>query len=416
MSVISMKQLLEAGVHFGHQTRRWNPKMAPYIYTERNGIYIIDLQKSVGKVDEAYKAIFDIAAEGGNILFVGTKKQAQDAVATEAQRCGMYYVNQRWLGGMLTNFKTIQSRIARLRQIETMSEDGTFDVLPKKEVIELKKEWEKLEKNLGGIKDMPGIPDAIFVVDPKKEKICVQEAHTLGIPLIGIADTNCDPEELDYVIPGNDDAIRAVKLIASKMADAVIEAKQGEAEEVDEVAEASGIPELKKTTRDEPDYDKLMKWRLGVLKEHGLGLKEIQDVIRTIDPLPGAKEFLDELRSFTQVILISDTFTQFASPLMEKLGWPTLFCNSLEVAENGEITGFKMRVEQSKLTTVKALQSIGFDTIASGDSYNDLGMIQASKAGFLFRSTDKIKADYPDIPAYETYEELLSAIRKAMVD
>ena len=238
MSVISMKQLLEAGVHFGHQTRRWNPKMAPYIYTERNGIYIIDLQKSVGKVDEAYKAIFDIAAEGGNILFVGTKKQAQDAVATEAQRCGMYYVNQRWLGGMLTNFKTIQSRIARLRQIETMSEDGTFDVLPKKEVIELKKEWEKLEKNLGGIKDMSGIPDAIFVVDPKKEKICVQEAHTLGIPLIGIADTNCDPEELDYVIPGNDDAIRAVKLIASKMADAVIEAKQGEAEEVDEVAEA----------------------------------------------------------------------------------------------------------------------------------------------------------------------------------
>lgn len=181
-------------------------------------------------------------------------------------------------------------------------------------------------------------------------------------------------------------------------------------------AEETGIPELKKTTRDEPDYDKLMKWRLGVLKEHGLGLKEIQDVIRTIDPLPGAKEFLDELRSFTQVILISDTFTQFASPLMEKLGWPTLFCNSLEVAENGEITGFKMRVEQSKLTTVKALQSIGFDTIASGDSYNDLGMIQASKAGFLFRSTDKIKADYPDILAYETYEELLSAIRKAMVD
>ena len=181
-------------------------------------------------------------------------------------------------------------------------------------------------------------------------------------------------------------------------------------------AEETRIPELKKTTRDEPDYDKLMKWRLGVLKEHGLGLKEIQDVIRTIDPLPGAKEFLDELRSFTQVILISDTFTQFASPLMEKLGWPTLFCNSLEVAENGEITGFKMRVEQSKLTTVKALQSIGFDTIASGDSYNDLGMIQASKAGFLFRSTDKIKADYSDIPAYETYEELLSAIRKAMVD
>ena len=194
MSVISMKQLLEAGVHFGHQTRRWNPKMAPYIYTERNGIYIIDLQKSVGKVDEAYKAVADIAAEGGTILFVGTKKQAQDAIKAEAERCGMYYVNERWLGGMLTNFKTIQSRIARLKAIEKMSEDGTFDVLP------------------------------------KKERICVQEAHTLGITLIGIADTNCDPEELDYVIPGNDDAIRAVKLIVSKMADAVIEAKQGEAE------------------------------------------------------------------------------------------------------------------------------------------------------------------------------------------
>ena len=228
MNVISMKQLLEAGVHFGHQTRRWNPKMAEYIYTERNGIHIIDLQKSVGKVDEAYKAIFDIAAEGGTILFVGTKKQAQDAVKTEAERCGMYYVSERWLGGMLTNFQTIQGRIDRLKDIERMSEDGTFEVLPKKEVIELKKEWEKLEKNLGGIKEMKKVPDAIFVVDPKKERICVQEAHTLGIPLIGIADTNCDPEELDYVIPGNDDAIRAVKLIVAKMADAVIEANQGE--------------------------------------------------------------------------------------------------------------------------------------------------------------------------------------------
>ena len=244
MSVISMKQLLEAGVHFGHQTRRWNPKMAPYIYTERNGIYIIDLQKSVGKVDEAYKAISDIAKDGGTILFVGTKKQAQDAIKTEAQRCGMYYVNERWLGGMLTNFKTIKSRIARLKEIEVMAEDGTFDVLPKKEVIEIKKEWEKLEKNIGGIKEMTKLPDAIFVVDPKKEKICIQEAHTLGIPLIGIADTNCDPEELDYVIPGNDDAIRAVKLIVAKMADAVIEANQGEeavveaAEEVAEEVEA----------------------------------------------------------------------------------------------------------------------------------------------------------------------------------
>ena len=232
MSVISMKQLLEAGVHFGHQTRRWNPKMKEYIYTERNGIYIIDLQKSVGMVDTAYKAVFDIAAEGGNILFVGTKKQAQDAVKTEAERCGMYYVNERWLGGMLTNFKTIQSRINRLKEIETMEQDGTFEVLPKKEVIALRKEMDKLQKNLGGIKDMKKIPDAIFVVDPKKEKICVQEAHTLGIPLIGIADTNCDPEELDYVIPGNDDAIRAVKLIVSKMADAVIEANQGAEEEV----------------------------------------------------------------------------------------------------------------------------------------------------------------------------------------
>ena len=237
MSVISMKQLLEAGVHFGHQTRRWNPKMAPYIYTERNGIYIIDLQKSVGMVDDAYKAVADIAANGGNILFVGTKKQAQDAIQAEAERCGMFYVNQRWLGGMLTNFKTIQSRIQRLRAIEKMQEDGTFDVLPKKEVIALKKELEKLEKNLGGIKEMKKIPDAIFIVDPKKERICVQEAHALGITLIGICDTNCDPEELDYVIPGNDDAIRAVKLIVSKMADAVIEAKQGE-EVTEEAAEA----------------------------------------------------------------------------------------------------------------------------------------------------------------------------------
>ena len=238
MSVISMKQLLEAGVHFGHQTRRWNPKMAEYIYTERNGIYIIDLQKSVGKVDEACKAVADIAADGGSILFVGTKKQAQDAVQTEAERCGMYYVNERWLGGMLTNFKTIQSRIKRLKDIETMQEDGTFDVLPKKEVIALKKEMEKLQKNLGGIKEMKKLPDAIFVVDPKKERICVQEAHTLGITLIGICDTNCDPEELDYVIPGNDDAIRAVKLIVSKMADAVIEAKQGAEEAVEDVEEA----------------------------------------------------------------------------------------------------------------------------------------------------------------------------------
>ena len=239
MSVISMKQLLEAGVHFGHQTRRWNPKMAPYIFTERNGIHIIDLQKSVGKVDEAYNAVADIVSQGGTILFVGTKKQAQDAVKTEAERCGMYYVNERWLGGMLTNFKTIQSRIDRLKRIEEMAEDGTFDVLPKKEVIQIKKEWDKLERNLGGIKEMDRIPDCIFVVDPKKERICVQEAHALGITLIGIGDTNCDPEELDYIIPGNDDAIRAVKLIVSKMADAVVEASQGEAAYTEEMAEAA---------------------------------------------------------------------------------------------------------------------------------------------------------------------------------
>ena len=239
MSVISMKQLLEAGVHFGHQTRRWNPKRAEYIYTERNGIYIIDLQKTVGMVDDAYKAIFDCIADGGKILFVGTKKQAQDAIKSEAERCGMYYVNQRWLGGMLTNFKTIQTRIAKLRKYEAMEADGTFDVLPKKEVIEIKKEMDKLQKNLGGIKDMKNIPDMIFVVDPRKEKNCIQEAHTLGIPLVGIADTNCDPEELDYVIPGNDDAIRAVKLIVAKMADAVIEANQGADEMTAEEAESA---------------------------------------------------------------------------------------------------------------------------------------------------------------------------------
>ena len=238
MAVVSMKQLLEAGVHFGHQTRRWNPKMAKYIFTERNGIYIIDLQKTVKKLDEAYKFVHDVAADGGEIIFVGTKKQAQESIKEEAERCGMPYVNARWLGGMLTNFKTIRGRVARLAQLKAMAEDGTFEVLPKKEVIQLKKEWDKLEKNLGGIKDMKTLPDAIFVVDPKKERICVQEAHTLGIPLIGIADTNCDPEELDYVIPGNDDAIRAVKLIVSKMADAVVEANQGVAGEEEYVEEA----------------------------------------------------------------------------------------------------------------------------------------------------------------------------------
>ncbi|MCR4839279.1 MAG: 30S ribosomal protein S2 [Eubacterium sp.] len=240
MSVISMKQLLEAGVHFGHQTRRWNPKMSEYIYTERNGIHIIDLQKSVVKMDEAYKAVFDTVADGGKILFVGTKKQAQDSIQTEAERCGMYFVNQRWLGGMLTNFKTIKSRVETLKKYEKMEADGTFDLLPKKEVVKIKKEMEKLQKNIGGVKEMKRLPDMIFVVDPRKEHICIQEAHTLGIPLVGIADTNCDPEELDYVIPGNDDAIRAVKLIVSKLADAVIEANQGADAESIAAEEAEG--------------------------------------------------------------------------------------------------------------------------------------------------------------------------------
>ena len=237
MSVISMKQLLEAGVHFGHQTRRWNPKMKEYIFTERNGIYIIDLQKTVKKIDEAYYFIRDLAMEGGTVLFVGTKKQAQESIEQEAKRCEMFYVNQRWLGGMLTNFKTIQSRINKLRKIEKMEADGDFDLLPKKEVIQLKAEQEKLEKNLGGIKEMKKLPSAMFVVDPRKEHIAVTEARILGIPIVGIVDTNCDPDEIDYVIPGNDDAIRAVKLIAGKMADAVLEGKQGEQSEVEVKAE-----------------------------------------------------------------------------------------------------------------------------------------------------------------------------------
>ena len=228
MAVVSMKQLLEAGVHFGHQTRRWNPKMAEYIFTERNGIYIIDLQKTVKKMEEAYLFIRDIAAEGGNVLFVGTKKQAQDAIKDEALRCEMYYVNVRWLGGMLTNFKTIKKSIQKLHNLNKMAEDGTFDLLPKKEVASLQKQMADLEKNLGGIKDMKGLPSAIFVVDPKKEKNAVDEARKLGIPIVAIVDTNCDPDEVDYVIPGNDDAIRAIKLIAGTLADAVIEGKQGE--------------------------------------------------------------------------------------------------------------------------------------------------------------------------------------------
>ncbi len=228
MAVVSMKQLLEAGVHFGHQTRRWNPKMAEYIFTERNGIYIIDLQKTVKKIEEAYLFIREVAAEGGNVLFVGTKKQAQDAIKEEALRSEMYYVNVRWLGGMLTNFKTIKKSIQKLHNLNKMAEDGTFDLLPKKEVAALQKEMADLEKNLARITDMKGIPSAIFIVDPKKEKNAVDEARKLGIPIVAIVDTNCDPDEVDYVIPGNDDAIRAIKLIAATLADAIIEGKQGE--------------------------------------------------------------------------------------------------------------------------------------------------------------------------------------------
>ncbi len=238
MSVISMKQLLEAGVHFGHQTRRWNPKMKEYIFTERNGIYIIDLQKTVKKIEEAYYFVRDLAQNGESILFVGTKKQAQESIEQEAKRCEMFFVNQRWLGGMLTNFKTIQGRIAKLRRIEQMEESGQFELLPKKEVIKLIALRDKLEKNLGGIKDMKKLPGALFIVDPRKEHIAVQEARTLGIPIVAIVDTNCDPDEADYVIPGNDDAIRAVKLISSKMADAVLEGHQGESMSQEEAAEA----------------------------------------------------------------------------------------------------------------------------------------------------------------------------------
>lgn len=237
MANVSMKQLLEAGVHFGHQTRRWNPKMAPYIFTERNGIYIIDLQQTVKLIDHAYNFVRDIAADGGNILFVGTKKQAQDSIQEEAERAGQYFVNHRWLGGTLTNWNTIQKRIQYLKDIYTMEEDGTFDVLPKNEVSQLMKEREKLERNLGGIKDMPGKPDALFVVDPRKEYIAISEAHKLGIPVIAMVDTNCDPDEVDLVIPANDDAIRAIKLIAQTLADAYIEGSQGQ-DNVEEELEA----------------------------------------------------------------------------------------------------------------------------------------------------------------------------------
>lgn len=240
MAVVSMKQLLEAGVHFGHQTRRWNPKMAKYIFTERNGIYIIDLQKTVKKLDEAYNFVRDVAADGGEILFVGTKKQAQESIRDEATRCGMHYVNARWLGGMMTNFRTIRKRIDRMEQLKTMQEDGTFDLLPKKEVVKLELEMAKLDKYLGGVKNMKTLPKAMFIVDPHKERIAVSEARKLNIPIVAIVDTNCDPDEIDYVIPGNDDAIRAVRLISAAMADAVMEGKQMN---IDAAAEAEASEE-----------------------------------------------------------------------------------------------------------------------------------------------------------------------------
>ncbi|AOF49264.1 30S ribosomal protein S2 [Tetragenococcus halophilus] len=254
MAVLSMKQLLEAGVHFGHQTRRWNPKMKKYIFTERNGIYIIDLQKTVKLVDAAYEYMREVAEEGGVALFVGTKKQAQDSIKDEAIRAGQYYVNHRWLGGTLTNWQTIQKRVTRLKDINRMEEDGTFDVLPKKEVVGLNKERERLEKFLGGIADMPRIPDVIYIVDPRKERIAVQEAHKLSIPIVAMVDTNCDPDEIDVVIPSNDDAIRAVKLITSKMADALIEGNQGE----DEVAEEDFVDEENVTAENAPSLEEMV--------------------------------------------------------------------------------------------------------------------------------------------------------------
>ena len=258
MAAISMKQLLEAGVHFGHQTRRWNPKMKRYIFTERNGIYIIDLQKTVKKVDEAFNFVKNLAQDGGKVLFVGTKKQAQDTIKDEAIRSGMYYVNQRWLGGTLTNFQTIQKRVNRLKDIERMEEDGTFDVLPKKEVVMILKEKERLEKFLGGIKDMDNLPDALFIVDPRKERIAVKEAQKLNIPIIAMVDTNCDPDEIDYVIPANDDAIRAVKLLTSKMADAILEVKQGEEMEDTTSSEEEQTSETE-TTEEEENTEKTVE-------------------------------------------------------------------------------------------------------------------------------------------------------------
>ena len=286
MAVVAMKQLLEAGVHFGHQTRRWDPRMADYIFQARNGIHIIDLQKTSKKLDEAYKFVKEQSEEGKTILFVGTKKQAQECIKEAAQKCDMYYVDQRWLGGMLTNFDTIQSRIGRLKELEAMAEDGTFEVLPKKEVLSLKKEMEKLERNLGGIKEMNQKPGVLFVVDPKKEHIAILEAHKLGIPVVALVDTNCNPEEVDYAIPGNDDAIRAVKLIADCMANAVIEGRQGEdaevADEMEEIANSEDVEESIETVvaAEEEEETSPAKERIEAVKEKVEEIKEVRQKIK----------------------------------------------------------------------------------------------------------------------------------------
>ncbi len=306
MSIISMKQLLEAGVHFGHQTRRWNPKMDEYIYTERNGIYIIDLQKTVGLVDQAYYAIKDTVAEGGTVLFVGTKKQAQESIKVEAERCGMFYVNQRWLGGMLTNFNTIKSRIKKLKEIEKMEADGTFEVLPKKEVIKLKLQMAKLERNLGGIKEMKKAPDIMFVVDPKNERIAIQEAHVLGIPIIAIVDTNCDPDEIDYVIPGNDDAIRAVKLMTGRMADAVIEARQGEQHEVEAAEKPVASADVKPSVK---PSEKI------VIKETSTPIKKAIEEAKVAKPAPVVKEVAKEV---TKAVEVVETAKEEVKPAVKK--------------------------------------------------------------------------------------------------
>ena len=312
MAVISMKQLLEAGVHFGHQTRRWNPKMARYIFTERNGIYIIDLQKTVRKVDEAYNYMRDVAANGGTVLFVGTKKQAQEPIKEEAERCGMYFVNERWLGGMLTNFQTIQKRVQRLHKLEKMEADGFFEVLPKKEVANLKHEMGKLSRFLGGIKTMKRLPDALFIVDSRKERIAVAEARRLNIPIVGIVDTNCDPDEIDVIIPANDDAIRAVKLLTGKMADAIIEGQQGSLDEDEEQAQPQKQSREQKVNQEEANREDKQTPVLS-------GQKEIQNPVPTVPTVPTVQpvQSVQEERPNPDQILNREESADMANKLSE---------------------------------------------------------------------------------------------------